>query len=276
MSHPFLDLPIPIAVGHRGCAGELPENTLASFERGLADGAVILETDLHLTRDGIPVLIHDDDVDRVTEGSGPVRDFDLAALQKLDAGHRFSPDGGRTHPERGRGHRIPTLEEALAAFPGARFNLELKQDLPGLLERTVEIVVEAGREALSLVTAEKDPTMQRLRAFVKSRGARVALGASVGDVVGFVRSALSGEAPETRPAALQIPAEFAGQPLVRPALVDHAHRFGVQIHVWTINEPEQMEHLLDLGVDALISDFPARVVAVADSRRERSGSDATR
>ncbi len=84
--HPFLDLPTPVVIGHRGCAGEVAENTLISFERGLSDGAAILETDVHLTRDGEPVLIHDDVVDRCTEGSGRVHDFDLAALQKLDAG----------------------------------------------------------------------------------------------------------------------------------------------------------------------------------------------
>ena len=93
---------------------------------------------MHLTRDGVPVLIHDDVVDRTTDGSGRVAELSLAELHALDAGHRFSTDGGRTHPFRGRGLRVPTLEEALAAFPDARFNLELKEGLPGLVERCLE------------------------------------------------------------------------------------------------------------------------------------------
>ena len=143
MKHPFFDLPTPTVIGHRGSAGEAPENTLLSFECALADGAAILESDVHLTRDGVPVLIHDDAVDRITEGSGRVADFSLDALRHLDAGYRFTPDQGRTHPYRGRGLRVPTLQEAFAAFPGARFNLELKENLAGMVERSVEAVARA-------------------------------------------------------------------------------------------------------------------------------------
>ena len=133
MTHPYFDLPRPVVIGHRGCAGEVPENTLASFEAGLAAGAAILESDVHVSRDGVPVLIHDDVVDRVTDGSGPVADLDLAELSRLDAGHRFERDG--RHPFRGRGLRIPTLEQALRTFPAARFNLELNARDFHIIER---------------------------------------------------------------------------------------------------------------------------------------------
>ena len=125
MLHPYFELPSPIVIGHRGAAGERPENTLAAFAHGLETGAEILESDLHLTRDGVVVMAHDETVDRTTEGSGPLREFSFAELSKLDAGYRFSADGGRTFPFRGQGLRIPTLEEGLKVFPGARFNLEL-------------------------------------------------------------------------------------------------------------------------------------------------------
>ena len=130
VTHPYFDLDTPIVIGHRGCAGEVPENTLASFEAALDAGAAILESDVHLTRDGVPVLIHDDAVDRVSDGSGRVGELGLAELERLDAGHRFDPDGTGRHPFRGRGLRIPSLAEALAGFPTARFNLELKEDVP--------------------------------------------------------------------------------------------------------------------------------------------------
>jgi glycerophosphoryl diester phosphodiesterase len=264
--HPFFALPTPIVIGHRGCAGEAPENTLASFARALADGAAVLETDVHLTRDGEPVLIHDDAVDRVSDGSGRVADLDLADLRKLDAAHHFSRDGGRSHPERGRGHRVPSLREALAAFPGARFNLELKEDLPGMVENTLAAVAEAGRCDTTLLTSGENTVMQRLRAAVAREAHEPALGASPAEVAGFAVSALRGGPPPDGPMALQVPTEFAGKPLVTPAFVAHAHRHGVQVHVWTIDEEDEMERLLDLGVDGIVTDFPARMVSLLARR----------
>jgi glycerophosphoryl diester phosphodiesterase len=268
--HPFFDLAPPLVIGHRGCAGELPENTLAAFERGLAQGAVILESDVHLTRDGEPVLIHDDEVDRCTEGSGRVSGFDLAGLQKLDAGHRFSPDRGRSHPFRERGHRIPSLREALARFPDARFNLELKENRPGLVERTLEVVVQSGRAHHTLLTSANDALMHHLREQVAARDVPVALGASTGEVAAFAVAALRGEAPPPGPMALQIPTHFGDRPLVTSELVEHAHAHGVQIHVWTINEPDEMTRLLELGVDGLVTDFPARMVELLAQRGPRT------
>ena len=264
--HPFFDVATPIVIGHRGCAGEMPENTLAGFERGLADGVAILETDLHLTRDGEPVLIHDDVVDRCTEGSGRVADFDLADLRKLDAGYRFSPDGGRSHPHRDHGLQIPTLSEALRTFPGARFNLELKEPVPSIVTQTVACVVEAGRCETTLLTSAHDGIMARLREHLAGHGFEPALGASTGEVARFAVSALRGDPPAKGPMALQIPTEFNDRPLVTRPLIEHAHAAGVQIHVWTIDEPDEMTRLLDLGVDGIVTNFPARMRSLLASR----------
>jgi len=267
VGHPYFDLPTPLAIGHRGCAGEAPENTLCSFEQGLVAGAAILETDAHLTRDGVPILLHDPVVDRVSDGSGNVCDLTLAELRRLDAGHRFSPDGGRSHPFRGRGLRVPTFEEALQAFPGARFNVELKAEQPGMAEAALDVVVREGRESLTLLTAGEPDLMERLRQQIHERGAAVAQGASSADVVDVVRSARDGSPPKTPAMALQIPLEFAGRPLVTRELIAHAHAHDIQVHVWTINATETMAELLDLGVDGIVSDFPGRLVALIEGRR---------
>jgi glycerophosphoryl diester phosphodiesterase len=262
MAHPFFALRRPLAIGHRGCAGEVPENTIASFERGVADGAVVIETDVHLSRDRVPVLLHDDDVARVTNGRGAVRDLSFAAIRKLDAGcHFVAPDGST--PFRGAGLRIPSLAEALEALPGMRFNLELKEDRPEIAECVLGVIRDAEREELTLVTSGEDGLMEKLRGAVRRSGARVALGASTGDVARFVRAARDGVAPPSELMALQIPTHFAGAPLVTPALLEAAHAHGVHVHVWTVNDPAEIAALLALGVDGVISDYPARVVREA-------------
>jgi glycerophosphoryl diester phosphodiesterase len=272
--HPYFDVATPTVIGHRGSAGDAPENTLASFALGLKLGAAILESDVHLTRDGVPVLLHDDVVDRTTDGSGRVAELTLAKLQGLDAGHRFSPDGGRSHPFRGRGLRVPTLEEALAAFPEARFNLELKEGVPGLVEACLERIAKSGSAERSLLTAAEDALMRELRVEVARRRLPVALGASTGEVVAFLRCALAGRPPDPAPMALQVPAEFAGRPLVTREFVEFAHAHDLVVHVWTIDEPDEMRALLGLGVDGIVSDYPARLAQVirqaAEGERRRA------
>ncbi len=269
MAHPYFDLPMPIVIGHKGSAGDSPENTLLSFERALAQGAHILESDVHVTRDGVPVLIHDETVDRIGGRPGRVAELRLEELREVDAGHYFSFDGGASFPYRGADLRIPTVEEAFDRFPEARFNLELKENLPGLAERVIELVQSRGRADHTLLTAGDDSLMARVRDELKRCDVAAALGASVADVLDFVRTAGTGETPASDSMALQIPADFGGRPLVTRELLDHAHVHGVQVHVWTINEEPEMQALLDLGVDGLVTDFPGRLARLLETRRGR-------
>ena len=271
MRHPYFDLPRPIVFGHRGASGEAPENTLPAFERALAEGAAILETDVHLTRDGEVVIAHDPDVSRTTNGTGIIAELRLAELSSLDAGHRFSPDDGATHPYRGLGVRIPTLREVFRRLPRARFNIEVKQNDPRLVAAVVGLVAEHERAHLTLLAGAEAETLAAVRAELERRGVAAALGASVADVLGFVRAALGqGKAPDG-PMALQIPPSFAGQPLVTRALVEFAHSHDVQVHVWTINEESEMRQLLALDVDGIMSDFPGRLRAVVDAQSRARG-----
>ncbi len=136
-----------------------------------------------------------------------------------------------------------------------------------MVERTLAAIARAGRADLTLLAAEKDPIMATIRDAVARTGVGVAIGASVGEVLGCIRAALDGSAPPPGVMALQIPAAFAGRPVVTPELTRYAHRHGIQVHVWTINEPAQMNALLDVGADGIISDHPARVRDVVQQRR---------
>ncbi len=264
-AHPFFSAGRPLLFGHRGASGELPENTLPAFERALAQGAMAIETDLRLTRDGEVVVFHDEDLDRTTDGHGPLAQRTLAELKRLDAGYRFTPDGGHSFPHRGAGFRIPTLREVFCALPGAFFNIEIKADDARLIESTLDLVGE--RTERTLLAAAEEATMRHLREALARRGLRPAVGASVADVLAFVRAALGlGPVPE-EPMALQIPPDFGGKPLVTPRLLDFAHEQGVSVHVWTINDADEMRRLLALGVDGLMSDFPALLVRVARDAR---------
>lgn len=267
--HPYFDVPVPTVIGHRGASGELPENTIASFGLAVTQGARILESDVHLSRDGALVLIHDDLLERTTNGRGRVADHTLEELRALDAGHCFSPAGDGSFPFRGRGLQIPTLEEALMAFPEQHFNLEIKEHLPALIEGTIETVRKLGREDSVLLAAAEDPIMLDLRAALARTGVHTAVGASTGDVLAFVRAAVAGTAPPPGPMAMQVPPGFGGRDLVTHAFVEYAHAHGIAVHVWTINEPAEMHRLLDLGVDGIMSDFPGRVAAVLTERGAR-------
>jgi glycerophosphoryl diester phosphodiesterase len=265
MPHPFFELAGPLVIGHRGAAGEAPENTLLAFGRGLELGAQILESDVHATRDGVPVLAHDADLTRMTGAANSIGDHDLASLQRLDAAFGFAGPND-DFPLRGEGHHVPSLAEAFERFPGVRFNLEIKDAAPGLVERVFETIAEHERGELTLLTAEKDDVMARIRAERRNRESPVAIGASVADVLAYVRSAVAHEAPETDSMALQIPTEFGGQPLITEQLVRHAHDYGTQIHAWTINDEQEMERLLALGVDGLVTDHPGRMVSLLERR----------
>jgi len=268
MRHPFFDVPVPTVIGHRGSSGEAPENTLPAFTRALELGAAILETDVHRTRDGAVVVYHDTAVDRTTDGRGRIIDHDLAELRALDAGYQFSPDGGKTQPFRGAGVRISTLPEIFEAFPGVRFNIEVKANDPDLIEATLDAIEGAKRSDLTLLAASQDATLTALRARTAARGLAPASGASLGDIVAFVLAQRDGSRPPAGPMALQVPPHFGSDPLVTPAFVQFAHAHDLVVHVWTINEPAEMHRLLDLGVDGVMTDFPARLQAVLAERGE--------
>lgn len=260
-SYPFFSDPPPRIAGHRGAAGIVPENTLASFRRGLEDGATFIELDVHASRDGEIVIIHDETVQRTTDGDGAVREMDLAQLGRLDAGFRFTPDGGVTHPFRGRGIGVPTLREFFSEFPGTKATLEIKELPAPAIETLFDLVEEFGKAEEVLVATEDDAMMGAARAVIRRRDLPVATGFSTGEIRAFMTKLWTGrEPPSDVPGqALQIPRRYLGMPLVTRASVDAAHLRGVEVHVWTVNEVDAMKKLLALGVDGIITDYPARL-----------------
>jgi len=218
---------------------------------------------VHATADGHVVVLHDPALDRTTDGHGPVTATSLAELDRLDAGHGFTaPDG--THPFRGQGIRVPTLRALLAAHPDVAFNIEIKQDDPPIVDRVLADLDAFGARERTLLAAEHHHIMERIRAAAPD----MPTSASSAEVADFVFRVRDGRLDDYRPrhVAFQVPPSYEGTPIVTSETVAVAHRFGVEVHVWTINDPDEMAQLLDLGVDALMSDFPDRAVALLRSR----------
>jgi glycerophosphoryl diester phosphodiesterase len=249
----YLEGPRPRLFAHRGGARIAPENTVEAFAAGLAAGADRLEMDVHATRDGHVVVLHDPTVDRTTDGSGLVREMSLAELHRLDAGARFAGEHG-DFPFRGRGVRVPTLAAVLEAFPGVPLNIEIKQDAPAIEHEVLAVLDRAGARAQVLLAAEEASIMARIRAAAPD----VLTSFSAADVLEFVTAWHGGTLAAYRApgVALQIPPSFGDVPLVTAESVAIAHGMGLEVHVWTIDDPDEMAALLELGVDALMTDVP--------------------
>jgi glycerophosphoryl diester phosphodiesterase len=250
-------------VAHRGGARLAPENTLEAFRDAVECwGADMLELDVRLTADGVVVVIHDETVDRTTDGSGPVSSFTLERLQTLDAGHRFRDLGGQAS-FRGRGVTVPALEDLMVAFPSVRLNVEAKEArVAGPL---AALVRRHGAEPRVLLAAEHEANR------TAARGYAGPWGASRRHLYGFwALHRLPGGGPYTPGAdVLQVPEVWKGIRIVTPRFIRAAHARNLPVQVWTVDDPDDMRRLLAWGVDGIQTDRPdllARVLVEETGR----------
>ena len=251
--HPFFDQfeTYPLVIAHAG--SELyPTDTLYALEQYAHMGADILEMDVHMTVDGHIILIHDDTVDRTTDGTGDVREMTLAELQSLDAGYYWTKDDGETYPLRGQGIKIPTLEEVLQTFPDYPMIIEIKQDNPSMEQDLCNLLREHKMAENVMIPSFSDIAMERFRQACPE----VATAASSGEVRDFVYRNFALIAGTISPNyyALQVPEERDGIPIVTKLLIFFANGRNVQVHIWTINDPEEMQRFIELGVHGIMTD----------------------
>ena len=241
-------------VAHRGNSAFAPEDTLEALQQGVALGADALEFDVRLSSDGHVVVMHDPTVDRTTDGLGEVAALTLAELKGLDAGHRFTRDGGRTFPWRGQGITIPTLGEVLAAFPAFPFILEVKSAAASA--ETKRMLVHHAAERRCLVGSFDDA------ALAPFRGTRFAISASGLEVARLYRRAALPGAPRRLPyQALCIPPSFYGLPLPIRRFARMGRAAGVRTHVWTVDNPRRAASFWDGGVNAILSNDPGAILS---------------
>ncbi|MDQ3803725.1 MAG: glycerophosphodiester phosphodiesterase [Acidobacteriota bacterium] len=254
----------PLVIAHRGGAGLWPENTLYAFGRAVEMGADVIETDARLTADGALVLFHDETVGRTTDGAGRVSELTLAELKRLDAGYRWSPDGGRTFPFRGRGLTIPTLGEAFARTGGVRFNIEPKHDSDALAGALCAALRGHGMVERVVVGSFSHAALEKFRRACPE----VATSASPSEASSFLalyRAGLAGSySPPMR--ALQVPEYAGGMQVLTREFVEAAHGRNLHVHAWTVNGVEDMRRLLDIGVDGVMTDYPDRLLNLLQDR----------
>lgn len=257
-AHPFWNEPGPRVIAHRGGSGLWPENTLHAFRNAAALGVDVLEMDLRQTADGQIVVLHDETVDRTTDGHGSVTALTVAELQRLDAGYRWTADAGQTFPFRGHGIVVPTLRQVFAALPQARMNVEIKGNGAAMAAPLCALIRgHAMEQRVAVVAADQEPLDAFRRACPE-----VATGATRNEVTRFtlLSAAFAVRWFAPRAQMLQVPERLGRLPLVTQRFVRDARRLNLKVEVWTINEPDDMRRLLALPVDGIMTDFPDRLL----------------
>jgi glycerophosphoryl diester phosphodiesterase len=258
---PYLALPSPWLVAHRGGSLLAPENTFAAFDRAVALGADAIETDVRRTRDGVVVLFHDDTTERITGVRGTIEARTAAEVAALDAAFGFTPDGGRAFPHRGSGVRIPRLAETFARYPAMRFSIDAKSRSPALADALAATIREARAEDRVCVGSFHDDQADRLGALLPSACRFLPRRAATWHVLA-AHARLPGALCPARYDLAALPPRRGPVPVVTARTVEHFHRLGMPVHVWTVDEEPEMRALLALVVDGLVTDRPGRLAAV--------------
>ena len=246
MTYTYLDHDGPIPFAHRGGACEAPENTMPAFEHAVRLGYRYVETDVHVTADGVLLAFHDDRLDRVTDRQGVISSLPWAEVR------RARVDGREP---------IPRLEDLLSTWPDLRVNIDPKHD--GAVESLAEVLTRCDAVDRVCVGAFSDKRIARVRALV---GERLCTSAGPRQVARMVAAARGVPGGRVTAACLQVPTRQGRIPLVTRRFVGAAHRRGLPVHVWTIDDAAEMERLLDLGVDGIMTDRPQVLREVLEHR----------
>ena len=247
-------------IAHRGFSGQYPENTMLAFEKAAELLIDAIELDVHTTRDGRIVVIHDPTLDRTTDRAGRVLDLTYEQLRKADAGYRFDPGGSGVYPFRGQGIEVPLLEDVIKQFPGMRFVIEIKQTLPSLEEPLYRLIRKYRLTDRVIVASEHTEPLVRFRAM----NPLVATNFSREEAKALYRMYCLHLVSFSRPKgdAVQIPESYNGRSVITRSFVAAIKRKGLVLHIWTVNDPADMSRLIDAGVNGIISDFPDRLLAL--------------
>ena len=247
-----------LVIAHRGGRSLGPESTLYTFKRAVEIGVDVIEIDVHTTKDGHVVIIHDSTVNRTTNGKGPVNSLTLKKLQSLDAGYHWSPDNGRTYPLRSQGLTVPTLAEAFAEFPTTRMNIEIKESESEVIAPLCDLIRNHNKTDQVMIASFDTAQLNRFR----SQCPEVATSAGAREAFVFfgMQWARLDNLYTPKAQALQVPQRWGDIRVITPRFLRAARARNLRVHVWTVNNARHMQSLLDLGVDGIMTDHPEKLI----------------
>jgi glycerophosphoryl diester phosphodiesterase len=245
----------PIIYAHRGASFELPENTLEAFRLALDLGADALETDAHMTRDGHVVLSHDSHGERMAGIARPIRDATLAEIRGWDVGARFVPRGRDGRGGSLSAHRMPTLDEALRAFPDVVFNVDAKQERPDMMPALVRCIRDARAVDRVRIASFSARNLRRARSLGWEGGLGLA------PIVVARAMLLPRRIAFVRGDAAQVPLRAYGVRFDTQPAIDRLHAIGLRVDFWTIDDPTKARALFAMGADGVMTDDPRTVCA---------------
>lgn len=259
----YVNVTRPLVIAHQGGDGIWPGDTMYAFEKAVGIGVDVLEMDVHITKDGAIVLMHDETVDDTTDGTGRIEDLTLAQLKELDAAYKWSNDDGESFPYRGQGIQVPTLDEIFQEFPQMRYVIEIKLTENPIDKPLCNLIRQFNMQDKVIVASFHDEAMQNFRATCPE----VATSGSRGEVTKFVllgKIFLSGfVTPQYQ--SLQPPydpKESMNIPIMTERFIREAHAKNIRVEPWTVNNPELMRQYIEWGVDGIITDRPDLMVEV--------------
>lgn len=246
--------------GHRGACAELPENTLASFDRALECGVTTIESDVHMTKDGVVVLSHDPTGGRMAGRDEEIRASSLKEVQAWDVGwgyvRQVHSGAEKTRPYLGQGFRIPTLAEVLERYPSVRFNLDVKQQEPSMVKAVIDVIDAHGATPRVTLASFHGDVLQEIRE--AKFGGQLVLGQrELRRLLAMPRNILKHEPGLGHRA--QVPLRYGPIRFASTWFLKKCHSIGVSVDFWTINAPKEAVRLAQLGADGIMTDDPARV-----------------
>jgi glycerophosphoryl diester phosphodiesterase len=263
--HPYFNPDKFLVIAHRGGRSLGPESTLYTYRKAVKLGVDVLEMDVRSTRDGQLIILHDETVARTTNATGPVENYSLVDLKKLDAAYRWSPDNGRSFPLRNKGIKIPTLDEVFNAFPQTRINLEIKDARSSTIESLCRLVRDHQMTEKVMVASFDANSLKEFRSLCP----QVATSAGASEAMLFyglqkvyLEAAYSPDAQ-----ALQVPETFRDLRIVNRRFIEAAHARNLRVQAWVVNDIDSMKRLLELGVDGIMTDYPQRLLELIKKQK---------
>ena len=262
--HPYYsaDSDHPLVIAHQGGDGLWPGDTMFAFQNAADMGVDVLEMDAHITKDGVLVLMHDETVDRTTDGTGEIESMTLDEIKQLDAGYDWTPDEGATFPFRGQGVTVPTLEEVFQAFPNMRMTIEIKKTNVSISKPFCDLIRKHNMEDKVLIASFHDDRLKEFRAECPE----VATSSAKNETTVFVllTKPFLGGFYSPKFFSLQVPEESSGITVMTPAFVKAAHERNIAVEPWTINDEETMKKFITWGVDGIITDRPDLMLQILE------------